>query len=543
MKIGPSRLRPQNRVATPSDKQAPALSQTYSAPIGGLLSRSLLTSPSDQTTALVLDNFWPTTSGIVPRGGSQLRVKIPNAVKALFQYRNGNTVTFFAADTSAIYAFSDQTVTGTTLTASVAGQTSGDYGVLETQTDGGVFLLLVNGQDELQLYNGTSWQAVNATSTPLALTGVDTNKLSHLWAYRNRIFFVEGGTMNAWYLGVNSVAGAATRLPLSSVFNKGGSLLFGATWSSDSGSGMDDRCVFATDRGEFAVYSGGNPGDTADWSLNGVYDLGEPLGKGALMQIGGDLIVATKTGLIPISAALSKDPSQLKLYSLSRAIEPDWRRETVLAGSLSGWRLVKQDQKNRAFVVPPSQVLLGGFCWVVNLETGAWARFTGWDIGDLAMLDGNPHYGDRFGNIFIADIGGRDNGNAFECQACFSFDSLGLPGRVKMAHMIRGVWRYNIPFNALLSVARDYQVSLGTAPSAAVESSTNNEGQWDISEWDQDEWASYEITYQTEQKWYSVAAHGEVLAPQIQITSAQVTKLDCELISVDLMYTSGNLVV
>lgn len=539
--INPARVRPQNRVPTQSDKQPSAQNQTYTAPIGGLVTNTPLAAAGSQT-ALVLENFWPTTTGIEPRGGTKLRCTIAGGVEALFQYRAGFNKTYFAADETNVYEFSDETLDGTTLTASISGQTNADYSALEMQTDGGSFLTIVNGRDHAQIYDGTNWQQITAVSAPFAVTNVATNHLSHVWSHRNRTFFIERGTMSAWYLGINSVAGAATKLPLAGVFNKGGSLLFGATWSSDSGSGMDDRCVFATDQGEFAVYSGGNPGDAADWQLNGVYDIGEPLGKNSIMQVGGDLIVATKTGLMPISAATAKDPSQLKLDALSRPVDPDWRREAILSGNIGGWRLIKWGSRNMAIVAPPNRDAQQGYCWAVNLETGAWTKFTGWRIGDIYVLGNGLHYGDDRGDIYLCDVGGFDNNTAFECRACFSFDHLGSTGALKTAHAIKGTWRHRAPFAVKHTIAKDYNPSFGAASAVPI-SSGGDQGEWDVSLWDQGYWATNDETHQIKEKWESMSAHGEVLAPQVQVTSAQSFKLDCELVSVDLVYSTGAVLV
>ena len=68
--------------------------------------------------------------------------------------------------------------------------------------------------------------------------------------------FVKRDSLKAYYLPVASIGGAAQDVSLSGVFQRGGKLLLGATWSLDSGDGMDDKCVFVSDRGEAAIYSG-----------------------------------------------------------------------------------------------------------------------------------------------------------------------------------------------------------------------------------------------------------------------------------------------
>ena len=537
IRIHSARVRPQNRVPTHSDKQPSAHTKTYTAPVGGWVTNANLAN-QDQQSAVVLENFWPTETGIEPRGGTQHRVSVPTAIKSLFEYRAGGTDRFFAATDTSIYPFNPDSTAETDLVAVVTGQQSGDYSVLEMQTDGGSFLTIVNGLDPLQIFDGTSWQQVTAASVPFSITGVDTSALSHVWAYRNRQFFIQRDSMNAWYLGVNSVSGQAEKLPLAGVFNKGGALLFGATWSSDSGAGMDDRCVFATDQGEFAVF-GGDPID--GWSMTGVYDVGEPLGSRAIMSVGGDLIIATKGGLVPISAAVQKDLGELKLASLSRAIEPDWRREAALSGRSFGWRLAKWESRNMAFIVPLEAGVDRQHCFVVNLGTGKWSKFTGWRIRDLNILGDSLYYGDGSGNIFQGNIGGTDNGSLIECKACFAFDHLSSPGAFKQAHLVRGTFRHVTPFKAKFSVASDFSPRFEAAPNAAVDPQFQN-SQWDVAVWDVSEWATDFSDYKLSEHWDCVSAQGHALAVQLQITSGTLYKLDCELVSVDLTYSVGGTV-
>ena len=49
----------------------------------------------------------------------------------------------------------------------------------------------------------------------------------------------------------------------------------------------------------------------------------------AHQAIGGDVLIATIDGIIPISAAITKDTSQLELAAITRAIKPMWRTEAV----------------------------------------------------------------------------------------------------------------------------------------------------------------------------------------------------------------------
>lgn len=541
--VNQSRVRPQDRVQTPSDKTPTAQTKTYTAPIGGLVTNANMAAQAQQT-AVVLENFWPTATGIAPRGGAKHRVTIPAAVESLFEYRAGPTGLYFVADAGNIYSFAGATPDGTTLSPAVTGQTSGVYSHNEMQTDGGSFLSIVNGHDHLQIYDGNIWQEVTGASAPFAITGVATNDLSHVWSYNNRQYFIEKGTTNAWYLGVNSVAGVAEKLPLAGVFRKGGSLLFGAAWSSDSGEDMNDRCVFVTDQGEFAVYRG-DPSSAGTWSFDGVYDLGVPLGPDAVMSVGGDLIVGTKDGLVPLSAAVQKDVAELKLSTLSRAIEPDWRNEVLLSGSGHGWQVVKWANRNMAIIAPPLAATDSAECYVVNLETKAWSKFTGWRVNACGLLGSHLHYGSQDGRVFMCDVGGTDEGALIPCRACFAFDQL-TGAAFKAAHLVRGVFRHITPYEAQFSVAADYQPNFLVAPNSVLDTggtaSAWDVAAWDVAAWDEGDWASGTADWGVSSVWDGVSGQGHALAIQMQITSGAPYKLACELVSVDLVYSSGAVV-
>lgn len=525
--IKPSRKRPVDRRQTQTDKSPTARIKTWTAPIGGWVTNSNILAQSDQT-AIVIQNFLPTKTGVEPRGGLELRGTVPSEVTGLF--RHSETNESFAATATALYSF-PLGGTGGALTSVVTGQTSGDYVSLETQTDGGAFLTVVNGADDALTYDGSTWSAS-------AITGVNTSLLSYIWAYRNRQFFIEKNTMNAWYLGVNSIAGAATKLPLSGLFNKGGSLLFGSSWSGDSGDGLDDRIVFATDQGEFAVYAGGDPGDPSDWSLQGVYEIGEPLGATAHFRVGGDIIVATKSGFIPLSAAQAKDVSQLELDAVSVSIEPDWRREATFFTVNTPWRAVKWANQNLGLVIGNTEE--GVFA--VNLETNAWSQITGWAISAIGVLDGRLYIGNGSGQIFQGNVGGSDNGLPFVCRYCGAFDALGSPAAYKTAGMAQVVSRYSNEPKISLGVAYNYDPKFAPPPDASsVQVATGS--LWDVADWDVSSWGEGGAEQRIRSGWQSVSAHGFTLAPTVQILSTGTTKLDAEIVSVDLTYTMGEIAV
>ena len=527
--VHPQRVRPQDRI--PSESQKPVVEQvaTFPAPVAGWVTNESMVAQRPDS-AFVLDNFWPTATAIQPRGGYEARVDVAGDIGFMIEYAAG--AEYFVADGTALYDFTDATANGTTLSSVVTGLTSSVWVGVETQNSGGSFLTLVNGTDNLHLYDGTTWYTVTDVSATHSITGgLDTADISYAWNYNNRTYFVEKDTMNAWYLGTNSVSGAATQFSLAGVFNKGGNLHSGATYSSDSGSGMDDRIVFLTTKGEIALYSG-DPAST--FSLIGVYDVGRPISTDPFIKVGGDVLIATEAGLIPVSGAVQKGPAQLELVSVSRPIEREW--EYWVGIQESGWKCLKVASKSMAlFAVPSTEE---PFCFVLNLETGAWARWTNWDIDAMADLGGSLHIANG-SDVYLGDAGGLDGASLFVCKMCSGFQ-LGDRPTFKAAKRVRGAFRRDISFIPQFSAASDYKTNFPSAPNSAATVSVSGEAIWDASDWDVTSWGSYGRQKGAITKWHVVNAHGYSLATQLQITSAESAKIDCELVSYDMTYTEGD---
>jgi hypothetical protein len=526
------------RVAVPQASQQRLQPKTFPAPSRGWIADENLMNAGG-LGAHIIDNWFPTLKGVRLRGGSKRRATIgTGAVVSIFNYVAGNAKFLFAASNTAIFnvtSVADPTVPPA---AAVSGRTSGYYSTTHmVNANGGVFLYAVNGTDDPLTFDGTTWQAMNASSTP-TLTGAAG--LSTVWKYRNRLFFTQTGTLDAWYLAVNAIGGALTKLPMASIFKRGGSLMFGATWSSDSGDGMDDRCVFVTTEGEFAVFEGGDPSNINDWSQVGRYDIAKPLGPNAYAQVGGDLLVLTEDGIVPISQAIDKDPAALSLSAVTRSIEPEWRMQVPLRRALP-WEFAKWTAKGMGIVSLPAGIGQSKYCYVVNLQTGAWARYTGWDTRCLTVFDDQAHFGTSDGRVMQCELGGDDDGAEYVCTLVVQFDHLGAPGFTKQVHMARSTYLASQPFEDMISVSTDYQIDLPVAPNPAVSSAIP--GLWDVGLWDVSVWDDDPSLKSVKAKWASIGLSGYAIAPQLQVTCQSTILPDAELVGVDLTYETGSIVV
>lgn len=526
-------LAPQKRRAV---YPAPRTSRpkTFPAPVQGWVTNTNLSQPMKQA-ALVLDNWFPVQTGIKLRGGCAKHATLPAACTAMFAYQSSTTEKLFAATASGIYDLTTVSDVDTAPSAAVGSLTGGDWTFVQFETSGGDFLVGCNGADTPREFDGSSW----SSST---MTGLTTSLLSHVWAYKNRLFFVQGGSMNFWYLSVGAKTGALTSFSLAGVFAKGGAILFGATWSLDAGDGVDDLCVIVSTLGEVAVYQGTNPSDAAAWSLVGRYEIAAPLGKNAIERAGGELLICTAEGIVPISEAVNKDRAALSLSAISRAIDPDWTQAVRDRGGLP-WTLTKYPERNMMIVGMPSpSASIERASFVVNLETGAWCRFTGvpFDVRGQVVLLGIHYVGTSDGYVYRTDSGGSDDGDVYVSKYVGHFDQLGAGAAIKSVNLVRANFRATKAFIAQVSASVDYAVSLPTAPSSVANST---EDTWDTGVWDTAIWDADSAALSVTSNWQGLAKAGFVFAPQVQISTGVTPRPDAELMSFDVMYETGAVVV
>lgn len=510
-------------VSTAAQKRAPDF--RLEAPIAGWVSNQAMSRPRPQS-AFVLDNFFPLRIGARVRGGCALYSTISSSpVESLFTYASGGAEKLFAADAAKIYDVSSGSPVD-----QVTGLTGGAWTFIPFGSVGTDVLIGVNGADAPRIFDGSTWSTTTFTGTNLT-----QSSLSHVWSFKQRLFFIERGTMSFWYPSVDAIAGAMTEYSLAGVFQGGGSLLFGSTWSIAAGDGPADRCIFVTTTGEVAVFQGSNPSDASDWSLVGVYKLPAPMGKNAIVRAAGDVLVATVEGVIPLSAATTRDPEQLRLVAISEQIEPDWVSEAAERGTVA-WDMIRWDDGNMGVVATPAPDSgSDAQCFVVNMETGAWARYTGWDAHALAVFNKSLFFGDGAGRIYQAEVGGSDNGALYTCAYAGPFLEFG-PG-FNGGALIRPRFRHGSDFIVRPSLSGNYAISFPTPPSSPDEAAG---GQWDAALWDSAVWDKGSLL-KAHAEWRSVNGVGFALAPQLQMTFGVNFKPDALFEGLEIITGQGRL--
>lgn len=513
---------------------APAQIETLAPSIAGWVEATAL---EQQAGLWAAENVFVTTRGLRVRGGAYKSATVGDPVKTMFSYQGSGVEKLFAATATDVYDISGLDPDNIP-TADITGQTSGNYSSTQLGTVADQYMYAVNGADNAQLFDGSAWVEVDGASTP-AITGVSTSDFGYVWTHKNRFWFIEKDSNSAWYLPVDSIGGAAGEFSLDGVFQLGGSLAYGATWSNDSGSGMDDRIVFVSDEGEIAVYSGTNPASASEWSLVGVYSMARPLGHDAHVKAGGDILMATEAGIIPLSVAITKDPSALELNTVTANIRHSWRDKARGQSASEPWKMVKWPRENMLLLAMPNSA---DETFVANINSGAWSKYTGWDVKTVAIFNDVVYFGSGDGFIYQAERGASDNGTAYVAKWAFAPQYLNASGSLKICNALRATFAASGEFNVQISVTTDYQVKFPAAP-ASVADDLDPVSTWDTGLWDSAVWDSLALNLVAapivNTGWVSQGGSGYAITPQFQITCEGENRPVIEFLSADVLYVVG----
>jgi hypothetical protein len=488
--------------------------------------------------AVILDNWAPTLRGLKLRGGCDRWCVLPETTPVIstFRFASGNNQRIFAGNATKLYD-----VTASTPTLVKSGQNSGNYVASQMANASDDHMLVANDAgDAILHYDGSTWTTFNSgqITGPIGSTVVAGLNLTYVCKYRNRFFFIEGGSMNAYYLGLNAFQGALALIPLAGAATKGGNLLFCATWSIDAGDGIDDKLVFCTDLGELIVFTGGDPSSSTSWRQEGRYEMSPPMGMNAHIAVGGDLLIATVDGILPTSGAITKDRAELEMAAVTRNIKPMWRDEVNSKRAWS-WTMHKWDEYGGIFVTWPGGAPGARYCAVVNSATGAWCRFVGYDATCFVQMRGDMFFGTQGGIIMQADNTGYDDGVPYVATMVGGWEMFSSPSQTITWKQARASFtaRNNEPFIPQIAAATDYSLTnLPTPPPAGID--PGGEDVWDQGLWDTALWDAPALARPAVRNtgWVSVGQTGFTHAPVLQITVAQQVRPVVELIAISATF-------
>jgi hypothetical protein len=415
----------------------------------------------DPKRAIVLDNWFPQPGyGEIRKGYIPWATGMSTAINTIMVYNAINPANnkMFAAATTAIY---DATSSGAVGAAVVSALTNGKWQYVNyTTSAGAAYLWCCNGVDAPRTWDGSSW------ATP-AITGVTEADTINVTVHKKRIWGVLSGTTDAYYLGLDAVAGAATKFPLGSVFQRGGYLMAIGSWSLDSGQGPDDYIVFISSKGDAAVYLGSDP--DVDFSLVGLFELAPPIGRRCFTKAGGDLAYISLDGVLPISKAISQDRAANALVAMTNRINRAMRDATRSYGANYGWELVSYPNGSMIILNVPVVAATTSHQYVMNSVTGAWCRFIGQNACTFAVFNDELYFGGTDGKTYKANTGGADNGTLITAIGQTAYNYYGTPGLQKRFTALQPLITTDQIIVPSVGVSTDFQDNaVISTPSAAA---------------------------------------------------------------------------
>ena len=446
---------------------------------------------------------------------------------------------FTVATTTTAQTISSITKSGTTATlttasphglvtnnrVTISGASSSEYN--------GTFIVTVTGASTFT-YVMASAPAANATVvgiyTTIGITGVNSNTFINVNLFKNRLYFTQKDTLNAWYLPVDSIGGAALPLYFGGIARNGGYLQAMGTWTLDAGQGADDYAVFVTSMGEVIVYNGTDPDNADTWVLKGVWQLGQTFSRRCFFKWSGDLLLLTQDGLVPLASALQSSRLDPRVNLTDKIYYPISQAATLYYANF-GWQIQYFASENMLILSIPTTS--GMEQYVMHTITKSWARFTGiqaycWEVsGDNTMHFG----GDGFvGNFYAATSDAGANITGVVQQAYSYFDT---PGQNKRFTMVRPILQSDggIP-SVLCGLSVDFQ-PIDNSGAVSFNPTTQTVGLWDSGVWDSNKWGGGLITTRI---WQGVTGIG--FAGSINLT-AVAQGIELHWASTDYVYEPG----
>jgi len=277
-----------------------------------------------------------------------------------------------------------------------------------------LFIINQNNNDDISVIDRTGGAATLA-----AFTGPssDDKILGYGWAYKGRLYFIEGQaatfSSSFWYAGLGAVTGSLTEVDLAEILQDVEHLMWGASWSFNQGGYNEELCVIGTYSGELLIYSGDNPA-ADNWELVIRAKIPRPIGRRAIVKIGSDLAIATVEGIILLSQALSANATPASLYTVTDKV----RRHYERGGAWSDRNTPQDVEKNQIILsteepflytqVKTLEATIGDdpLIFALNLRTGGWSSLT--TTADDALLSicfafGDLHYSTPDNGIYILE--------------------------------------------------------------------------------------------------------------------------------------------
>jgi hypothetical protein len=378
--------------------------------------------------------------------------------------------------------------------------------------------IFVNGVDQPQQYDGTTLSAANYTGI------ADDAKLMDVCVYKERLYFIDKDNQSFWYGATGTVTGALTEFEVGDFLTKGGFLQKIASWTTNTGSGMQDLLVLVSSEGEILTYSGTDP--ATDFAIEGRFFIPRPVGlRKCAKNIGADLFILHMEGVTSLGSLIQGLDASTAYTQFTDLIAPTYVKATQQYGSNTGWDFAFYPAANWAIINVPTSSDSNFYQHIMNTKTGAWCRFQGIRAVSWCTYNNLIYFGGTDGKVYQANYGANDNDQPIEAKIKFPFNYFNVRDRIKLFHTASAqiMSSSDVSFNFSMDVdGQDSTIDGTSTVSGAMGSS------WDTSDWDTSSWADEEVYSTTWEGLYGLGRSGALKISgkfsniRLRFSSAQV---------------------
>lgn len=388
------------------------------------------------------------------------------------------------------------------------------------------YLVMVNGADKPQLYDGAAIADAAFTTSSVAQT-----TFFNVSQYRNRLYFLSNNSTKVFYGDVNAIGGACLDFDFGSLFWYGGYPIFAGSVTQNFGSRSDDYFVVATQMGEIITFTGSAP-DKTDWFFAGRYKIPPLIGKRSYALVGSDIVFNTIQGVIPLSSVQQASGDEGKYLRITDAIQYAFALAAKSYKNNFGWQIIDYPQGlYRLINIPVGSEQYVQY--VINARTGAWCQFNGMNAACWSLCNDNLFFGGASGNVYQADYGTSDNGAPIFTRFKCAFNYLGDNQDLKSCKFLKPFATSQSKITVPLTVDVDFQDKNVIPTTIVGGSGTSN---WDTSPWDSTPWDN-DVFYTNTTA--AVTGLGKAIAARGDFYTQNV---ELAIASFELIYETGGLI-
>jgi len=453
--------------------------------------------------------------------GSEVRSLIP------FTGSTASANRLFAVTVAGIWDVTSSTTTPTQLVTFGTQDDDAGWGVSKVMvTAAGHFLFYADESNGLYIYTESS-----DTWAVASIAGVAASAIAFVAVWKSRVWLVEKGTGLGWYLETNAISGVAAPFNFGAHFAHGGDLRGLWSWTYDGGAGIDDSLVAVSGGGDVLIYQGTNPADIDTFGAKGFWFIGGvPKGRRIASDAGGELLVMSTTGLLPMSRLTVGGSNQVSAQYATEKIGNLWNKLMISTANLSGWAMAIHPLDATLLVIVPVGPGLATrqLAMSLNAPSKGWSEYRDLNMTSAAVAyAGTLYYGTPEGTVRIMDgyvdgitLADPNSYAAIQWSLLTSFQNLGTPNQKRMMDVRTTFISEGAPPPYAIEARYRWDIAeIGTTPSDAAAPGT---ALWDTATWDDSDWAP---EYSSSQQIRGLTGMGPEVALAVRGTAAARTIL------------------